>query len=759
MSKRRAAEITLLPQEDCDPHAVVSSYTPVSGDLRVLADWTIQIRRYLPRAEDSAWHDISLRRFVLPPTSLYPNVTRLIDRPELCRLVAAAVDALLLRTSPSNSRHERMCGLVGDLCKLFEYCWLHRMYALRDVPDSQWRILTDQLGEGGWLLALDLETRTRALAATLSVEQVSRLLQDARGEKQVSREHGTISLETYRLLGTNAILTATPVVRTVFGAIRDFRNSSPPPAPQKPTQTVLARIYGNLNLLADLVDEGALRNLPVPGAKRMAAAYGRPGARTPSLSPDLLADRLTQAYEWIYVIGPDVEKIYRSLMKRIISKDGTHPCPETVTYHLRRLTATAIFEQRHGYMVTTLTLREGAANATSLRLLLEKTLTACFIVISTMNARRKQEVIHKSLGMHSNSLVEVDPRIGLYECEFYIEKTVRDFVPFFINQVTRDAVQLLGRLASLTWAWAKAGAVVPHPPRDHREEKLFVLPEFGGRRVTGELRMTWYRYRMDAIFGLESPGLSTVHSPQLDFATHIGRRAYCLLYMYGYDHPVILALRQKLCGTLQSAIHYVTDSTATTLLESGYARWAASCKQTLKAYDLIRDEIGAEMEAVAREKLHEFVEDVVGRKRRFSGGYWRLVDRSQAMLSRHIDYRLLSRSGQINKLAETLLERGQLPMPFIHGNCNAGTSKRLGRCRSQKEGRLLKENASPIVCADCPYHDCTTVHVTSLELEADRMRAELASSGHTVRGANLRTDLVGLERVIVLHKARLGIDG
>jgi hypothetical protein len=740
-------------------------HRPISSDLRVVDATTMMVRNYIdPEAfepPDKEWETLSFRSALLPKTELFSAEIQLAHRPDLCRMIIAAVDILLIRTTPSISRMARVRGVVQDLIKLIEYCWIKRLYSPIHLKRAQWDSLVQDIGKGGWTQALLLKDRIEDFATNLKdskITEIDRLVKPPKTASHRSRGFGTVSVEVAQTLRTNAAQSVLPIAGVVLNAVRAGLPFPVIEAVPLKTST-LKCIFANLNLLRDLHDGIAVDVVPVPALRRRAAAMGRPAARTKSLTPKALGERLLQAYEWIYVIGPGVLSIYSSLMKKVLRSDGRQLVPETITYHLRRLPEVIDFERVHGCSVTTLLNATPDTNTTSLVLLLKKTLTACFSVITTMNARRKSEVIHPTVGLHLGSLVEIDEATNLFECEFYIVKTVRDYVPFFVNNATRDAIRLLNSLAKLTWDWEVARAHVANSDIP-RSKKIFVLPIMGiQERKRQKLGPARFKYEIQEISGLGVMGLQS--GVEEDFAdqTHIGRRSYCLLYLYGWEEGTLVALRQKLVSSsIVSPMHYVTDSSATALEEIGFARWASNREINLRAHHETQEGLACELKAVADEKLQAFVADVVSHKRRFSGGYWRFVEKAHTALLKYIDYSALSSNKKKLKLARTLIGRGHEPVPFLHGNCWAGDSKHLGNCRSRSDGHLERENASPKLCASCVYHDCTKVHLSSLEHEAGVLRTAALTGDQTIQGGRIRRDLENLERVIVLHKRRLGLD-
>jgi hypothetical protein len=297
----------------------------------------------------------------------------------------------------------------------------------------------------------------------------------------------------------------------------------------------------------------------------------------------------------------------------------------------------------------------------------------------------------------------------------------------------------------VVWDVEESGGEVPE-----KEQKLFALPALS---VRGRTRL-WFQYTRsftDAFMDWAFEGES--YQP---INAHMFRRAYAVVYHYRYENATLLALSWQLRhADLGMTLHYFMDPPSRPLNERADQIWSISAADRSARIAHAR-EAAEEIELVGKEKLQEFVKELLGGAgRKFSGGFPILLTRFHQKLGHRLEYDRVSLKEQSEHLARLVLGRGHRPVPYWYGDCNAGPAKAGAGCHSKSEKRLAREKASPLVCSHCPYHATTKTHLMAMRREAINIKKEIRKKVGGIRLEQARLELEDLERAIAHHESRL----
>lgn len=704
---------------------------------------------------------IELSRVLLPKTAFAPGITSVADRPEVRDILLKLVDHHLFTTEPSVGRRNFIVSLITSLLKLFEYGWTHGIYRLCDWTPSAFEGLSKKLAAGGWGEALELRARTEKLLDWLPEHEQQRLWKPSYPPGQ----EPTIGVSRLclTLLRTHAKHQEIQEVRGVLIArIPDAKKHASRPLVDRPPPSAkwLEEEMNKINRLAQLQDAFGLCFIPYPKVRSVAGALAkqtRTRGRTRSLSPTEVGDLLNASFRMLYEVGPVLVRFLDTYCAVRTESDKGHAWWwEHGHTHDALKPLLADLQRTLGEPVSSLPVRWGeTASGFSVSHIVAAVQSAAFVTLGIMNARRRNEIEHPDVGLHTKSVRVLDERLGIYICDFYIEKTFREDVPFFINRSSKHAVDILNSIS----AAARKMDVLEKRWWVHRpsnRESLFSTPTFAKSFSLSGSKPFMFGQKV-AANRLANDLLSFRGEPLRQ--AHVLRRAYALVFHYRYEDATLLALSQQLAhfdiGMTQV---YVSDLGTTPESERGstlYGRLTPSQRLVLNSEQRSMRE---QLHSTAREKLVSYVHGIISGRLKSSGGYSKLVNRMHQLLSGRVDYRELDLQRRSKNLGELLMAKGHLPRPFPHGTCMAGDARpaRRGHCYSRSTERLERAEANASTCAKCPYHVVLDAHLTTLEAELSTLK-QLAAAGDStdIRSRHHAAELEVLKRVIELHRQRM----
>jgi hypothetical protein len=357
------------------------------------------------------------------------------------------------------------------------------------------------------------------------------------------------------------------------------------------------------------------------------------------------------------------------------------------------------------------------------------------------------------LGLKRNSVRVVNWELGVFEADFYIEKTLRSYAPFFVNRCTFDAFTCLVNLERshmrLVAIFGESTGQIEHSLFWRRR---FLLS------TRGLSPRTWFEFslnRTKAAAKFSAEALGETVSPH-GTSAHIFRRFYALLFMYRFEHSSLLHLRHQLGHlNLESTRIYVTDESVTAL----EARIPTALR---RGADQVRSTVDAELKAielelanVAGEKLDDTLRAIISGSAR-SGGFPRLILKLEARMMADLEFGALDHDARLERLGSRIKSRGHHVRPMPHGDCYAGTSPaHSAHCSGSGKGPV-PSNAEPITCARCPYSLTTVGHLAGMKEDLNLLETELEqTTPASLIYAQKDSELRNLRAATALHQARL----
>lgn len=739
----------------------VTSTTPV-----VLVEGNvIVVRNFAARESEDQFRRIDLSNYWLPPTPFTIEPTRLADRIDLADAVKSTILGYGMRIGPENKSSQlQVANAIRSIVKFIEYGWLNGYYRLEDWTPGAATALAKRLGEGGWAVALNLEDRTAAYLSSHSRDEVAELITSSH-----TSSHGySVANEFASRIGTNLAHQELTLAKQMMVAFLELTDRSKPEArvgrrfkarsdEAGMSQTQLRQEIAYINLLAERLDGVGLKFIPFPNTVKISREYGREGSSTANMTTETAAAVLKEAYWWIDKAAEPVVQLLEDVsddMKaaRALNAELT---PEVVWDAINSSKHLGTIEDLLQMPIHSIGKSE-VPDGMSFKQVIYCLVTACFVIIAFLNARRRDELVHRKIGLHRQALKMISAELGLYECEFYIEKTYRIYVPFYVGKLTYTAIRALERISDCARAVDEVRGL-SDKPQDQRENKLFHLPRLVGTAAGGGGEQ-WYEFRAgkggtSSLF-LEralGKGVALILHP------HMFRRAYALIFHYRYENATLQALARQLGHIdLQTAQIYISDRG----VKEGAAarefrrRTAAEVRAQNKAVSDLQDEV----DKVAKERVRSLVEDVVAGNNMHGGGFARLVQRFHQRLGRQIDYGGLDPRHQAKVLSDALIRLGHAFFPMRHANCVA-SSKRRNRgaaCFSKRLNRPTRENARSTMCTNCAYSQWQAGHRAAWEEDAVFFEEKIKAHGtQTLIGRKSTIELKNLRAILRLHRERV----
>ncbi|MDQ0086045.1 hypothetical protein J2W35_006426 [Variovorax boronicumulans] len=259
----------------------------------------LRIKIYQARADEEGFSAIDFSGFFLPPVPFTGRVISFQERPELMLSIVNAIRGYVGRVSESKSTHIIAGEMVRTLVKFIEFGWLNGCYSLEDFAPSVTARFAQDIAEGGWAKALQLDKRMRDL-----IEQLPTGLARNYVNSPTSKYPPTIKRTLWQALGTNMNV-ASPLGRELLFRAAGYIEPGNRKRLWKQTAvhgteaSRLSIILATVNLLADDAENPSLHWVPFPNCSDLSDTLGRPGSRTPSLNPDHVARWLKESLRYV----------------------------------------------------------------------------------------------------------------------------------------------------------------------------------------------------------------------------------------------------------------------------------------------------------------------------------------------------------------------------------------------------------------------------------------------------------------------------
>ncbi|MBB1077151.1 hypothetical protein HUU62_22350 [Rhodoferax sp. 4810] len=740
-------------------HAAKSNITIKFSDKVFINDGILFIKKTDGINEGDEYFQLNLRDCWLPPTSFSTDPTKLSMERDLCGLLIACLVDLGRRSRWSKSTYIILTAAARDLIKFFEWSWLHGIYDPMRLTEAHFIDLANQLSVGGWHNALNIDTRIENLVKGKTIIQLESYL-----TKPKSRKSMSVDKSFQAALGSNiSSREIGPSKRILFNAcgrsysvVENISSRAKVTANFGMISSGLRQIFSTINLLAEIDSDKVLKFHPYRNPKKLAEKIGRVGHRTPTLTPDKVGDLLISCMREIRHTAPILIKVITEYISAAYSSDSG---PTKFKFHISRLQACpsySILERHLGKRILRVYGTSiDASDEISLNQVIFDVYTSAIVIIIFLNARRKDEVQHKKVGLYAGSLRLFDERLSLYWADFYVEKSIRDFVTFFVSDFTVESIQVLENLSRLAREWRNADHLYGESARG-----VSSLMEFPNLSEVGRLEPFWFEIDSNTDgrsrqFLINSIGEKNTN----EFGLHVGRRAYALIFHYRYENASLIALAQQFgASSVERVLTYVTDGE----LRPGGTRASAfgpvtSARSHSNAIDLL--DLEKELETVSVERVRELVEKILIDKQRRGGGFSKLLHRFHQKIFGLVDFDLQSTKEKAGKLADILINKGHRTHPAPHGNCLAAPGRRNvgARCSGNDKGELHRENASLEACTNCLYHDFTAGHFHSTQTFMEHQRQQLRSfDGDSIKARTLKASIDNAEIWLAIRLKRLG---
>lgn len=733
----------------------VSVAQPLHSHFTITEDYVILVYKVEAREDENKYYSVDLKKYWLPGNSVYPSGMRLVEREEFVKAIVLVVDDHLRRSEPSKSRHTRIAYQISSLVKFFEYMWLKDIYNFSQLRDEHFDELFDKLSQGGWNTALEIKARLANRLSLLSDDDRYHAI--FRGPNQ---RNSVRSREFQKLLFSNV------ETREIFDHFRDIKLfqlskgwiSCLPSAAEE--GSIVIRSFGFSILRQTLNSINALYYVPVglevfpfQDATSRSRRATPPAGRTKNISPQVAGRLLSYAFLWLYEYADLVLEVLSEVCTSVI---GTHKVsPSTPGKNLLEVlkgsTAKEAFEKKTGLVLNGCDSHKISTSGLSLRVVINTLQTACFVVIATLNARRRDEVQHRKLGVHYGCCRETNGEIGLYDLLIYVEKSLKDYDHFYAGESTFRAISILEKIQDYYNEVDRSLGRSTWESVPDLERTLFSYRRMSRTEGIGAKRC-WYEF--DASHGVSRTFISLalgLDEPSFPLTPHMFRRLYCLIFMYRYEIPDIRYLSRHLRhGDLLQTQVYVTDADAVSNSASietlfGYRNSSKSNRKHVI-------DIGVELKNAAVDKLADVVYSIVSGEK-YSGGFSKFVKTIYKRFMSNVDFRQLSAEAKSGVIFERLQGKGYLPEPFSHGNCMAGTTRSqrlIASCRN--EDGPDKSRASPDLCSKCPMHCVSVQFIQALSDDLEDMLARISViDASSIEGLALQSEISSLRTVIGYH--------
>lgn len=736
MAKRKT--VHLPPSErsrsDTAPTLAAYGYVIRCRSLSFEND-VLRVGLKFPENHETGERTIDFAKAYLPPNRLHSVVTLLKDRPDLARIVVAAVDTYMLRQQDTKSTAHTAVSLGRTIIRTLEYFWLHEIYHLKWVTPAHWEAMLAKFVKGGWYVTLDLERRA-------SVIDLRSLPLSRRKKKNGLVEYCCDSL----LVAMGANL-GPGQVRLEYQRGDTHGRLERARGEDTPGVSSIAALVSHLNNLVELPKD--MRATCVahisPTAFAESAATSSQG-RTENFDPAELAALLCEAYRWVSVYSEPIIKLVDHVYSDLTAFEQEE-VDESRLLRLLDAPETRALESHLGSRVMTVARIGDWQHGLGLLGVVRTLLAACFLLLGVFNGRRKDEIASKAIGLYGDCFECVDDGLLLYQAYFYCEKTVHDYHQFYINGISFKALETVKAISDIAWREAARNG---GEEQLGRTRKVFCMPPRGRENTP-----TWYDYSGDpgaALLCERATGSAYCVVPN----AHMFRRAYAVVFHYRYENADLYALSQQLAHfDLGMTLHYVLEGPSRVLAHHAAKMWGDG-GESQRARAAQAAELATEVKEYARVKLNDDVLEILQGGAGVAGGFPRLVQRFARKMLGRISYDDADLKEAANKVSGVLLDRGHTVVPFRHGNCNAGGPKPGARCF--EDGTLARERASPVLCGSCPYHQMKRVHRLAVEDDLHRQRARLSTLGDSLQTRAEQTALEATENLMAFYRRKSEAD-
>ncbi|QPK62574.1 hypothetical protein IVG45_17220 [Methylomonas sp. LL1] len=379
---------------------------------------------------------------------------------------------------------------------------------------------------------------------------------------------------------------------------------------------------------------------------------------------------------------------------------------------------------------------------------------ACCIVILFLNGRRIGEIADKSTGLRTTDLYKINEELGIFLCNFYIEKTYQDRHLFYVNRSTACAIQLLVDMkVALSDLMMKPNNV-----------NLFSICNPVPLMRSINLNLRYFNFgEINSVLSIFTLTNYLYPDGAPDLASHMGRRFFALLYHYRYDNSDLLSLKQHLRHfTIVMTKVYITDpdfrDEAKNIAATIGNRKDVTLveKKLVDSLELEYKKLEDEIEAVGKERLTDVITRIISGDQS-GGGFPRYIRKLFRRFASDINFVNSPAEVQGQIISERLQAQGYKPNCMPHGQCNAPTKRNAlnARCRDE-ENQTNTQRACASLCRECPYHYNNNGFLKNLEEDAEQLKEDMNDFMlPPMQQERARTDYENLIQIIELNKINM----
>lgn len=426
--------------------------------------------------------------------------------------------------------------------------------------------------------------------------------------------------------------------------------------------------------------------MPYPeGSGKLASTLGVKAGRTPSIPAKVAFPYIQEAVRWVENFSEFIVDIYDRKKNADQINDWLYS--QSLSLSLTRLSQ---HEMPH---VSTKTRK---VNEMGLIRLLS---TACFIVIASLSARRKEELRQLVAGCHDGGWLSV-----------YIEKTSQRMDSQPVPPLVGKAIETLEKISS-------------HARELYKTESIFVLLDKSNKLV--EYDPTIYLNKFYEITIKEKVGIEWSLSP------HQFRRFFALIYYYRFDDAALGILSYHLRHfNIEMTKRYVTDQ-----------------------------EFGKEMRETGEEWKASFLRDVISGKRAVGGKAGNKIKKKihdwTSEFRNKVD--VVDKEKVVSKMMKYMNRMGASFTQQVWGTIctsplNTGFAK-YSACKTTGEHPDYA-NADEVACGGCPFACHTDRFASSLEDKVEDEKLNLKSSPEeSIWREKIEVRLISLQELLSSSKS------
>jgi len=714
---------------------------PLSNGLFLDSDFILHIREHDARADERSYKPIDLKRYWLPANSVYDTPSKFVDRISYLAALIYALNYFSAANPPSNSKCNRICFMLTSIIKFLEYCWLNDLYDLKLLTPDFALHLAKKLVLNGWREALDIDSRITTFLDSAN-DPLHPLFTSTNSRVSLSTTGLQLALTT-NISGKEVTVHFNRIrdFEVRQGWINSFRKNDVISEGMK--YSILRQTLESINLLYHSIEPFRPTSIPYENYVKLAKALTEKPGTTEDINSYDAGMLLEYSLDWQQTWSEKILRLISFASREFRKVKRPAAIISRILRFARRLKYLPESEIKFG------NIRELVSHLNSC---MRNIANACFLIIAVFNARRKKEITHKKYGISMGSGVVLDEKSEIYLQRFYIEKTVKDYVHFYIGPATKNAITTLEKLQLI---------LQDKPFKNHKysedtdqDSTLFRLRYFNSSGLSDTVSQFDFEAFDPAMSG---DFIAAAINKPIKLTPHMFRRLYCKIFINRFEYFLLPILSYQLQhGDITTTQIYVSNPQAQAESAELSKLYDWNTETQSEALIIHNDQIMMSMAEANREKFSEIVYRCISEKNS-SGGYTKLVRALHRKMFASTDFSVPD-SENLRIIVDRLKQRGHSPQAFKHAQCLAGSNpvRSKSKCWNSVDDRLHKENASPKLCRGCIFSWTSEEHIKGLEADLARMVDEISDQpGFTIARKNQEYEIEQLSETIEYHKKYL----